>query len=162
MLLITTARKPSMEARTLCKRLRGFTHFPYVNRGKMSLEDVVNTAAELGCDHVMLVSDFKRRPGRLEILDLDLNATLSLFISVARLEKFKWLKKKRITVVGRSEVARRLYEAFGQNAMWVRGDGESLKKEGRVVFVDAQNTVLEFFDEGVQMILLKIRGAKLF
>lgn len=151
-----------METRTLCKRLRGFTHFPYVNRGKMSLEDVADTAAELGCDHILLVSDFKKRPGRLEIFDLDLNTTLSLFISVAKLEKFKWLKKKDLRVVGRSEVARRLCEAFGRRATWMKSEDGNLKKEGRVVFVDAQDTLLEFLDDGVTMILLKIHGVKLF
>ena len=69
--------------------------------------------------------------------------------------------KKEIRVVGSSEVARRLYEAFGRRATWTRGEDASLKGEGRVVFVDAQSTLLEFLDDGAPMILLKIHGVKL-
>jgi U3 small nucleolar ribonucleoprotein protein IMP4 len=61
-MLLTTSRKPGRKTRTLAKVLARYFNWRYVNRGKMSLEDIFSIS-----DDVAIISEIKGNPSLLKI-----------------------------------------------------------------------------------------------
>ncbi|RLE46457.1 MAG: rRNA maturation protein [Candidatus Methanomethylicota archaeon] len=61
-MLLTTSRKPSRKTRSLAKALARYLNWRYVNRGKMSLEDVF-----LLDKHVAIIEEVKGNPAVLKL-----------------------------------------------------------------------------------------------
>ncbi len=61
-MFITSSRKPSAKTRTLCKYLSRFTGASYVNRGKMGMQQLLESA---GAEPLILVGEYHGNPGEL-------------------------------------------------------------------------------------------------
>lgn len=68
-MLITTSRKPSQRTRSFCKSLASVLNVKNINRGKMSIRDVLVKSSELGYGMVMLVSEMKGNPNKIDFQD---------------------------------------------------------------------------------------------
>ncbi|MET1124482.1 MAG: rRNA maturation protein [Archaeoglobaceae archaeon] len=56
-MILTTSRKPSRRTRSLAKALARFANWRYVNRGKMSLEDIAKLSSDFA-----IISEIKGNP----------------------------------------------------------------------------------------------------
>ncbi|MBZ2165629.1 Brix domain-containing protein [Methanobacterium spitsbergense] len=65
-MLITTSRKPSQRTRSFCKGLVRVLNSSYINRGKMSIRDVLIKSSELGNNTIAVVSEMKGNPSRID------------------------------------------------------------------------------------------------
>ncbi len=81
-MLITTSRKPSQRTRTFCKSLVRVLNSRYVNRGKMSLRDVLIKSSEMGYNKTAVVSQMKANPSRIDFHGEDGELILSLDVTV--------------------------------------------------------------------------------
>jgi U3 small nucleolar ribonucleoprotein protein IMP4 len=81
-MLITTSRKPSQRTRSFCKSLVRVLNSSYINRGKMSIRDVLIKSSELGYDRVALVSEMKGNPNRIDFLDEEGEIIFSMDVTV--------------------------------------------------------------------------------
>jgi hypothetical protein len=72
MILITTSRKPGRKTRTFSRDLqRALPDSVYINRGKGSIEDVVELALARGYTRILIVGETKGNPSIIRTLELD-------------------------------------------------------------------------------------------
>lgn len=81
-MLISTSRKPSQKTRKFCKNLSHATGFPSVNRGKMSMRDLLLKTLELDECNLAIVNEIKGNPSRISFYSNDGEILLSLLIGV--------------------------------------------------------------------------------
>jgi rRNA maturation protein Rpf1 len=136
-MIITTARKPSSKTRTFCKHLGRFTGWEYVTRGKTSRE-------VLSGEPFLLVGEYKGNPGSLSFF-LNGISILSIYVSVSMDKEIHPGEKPVID--GDSPLA----IAFGKVTGLKAGD------VGRVISI---NDRIEFIDNSVSYIVMKIRSLR--
>ncbi len=92
-MFITTSRKPSQRTRTFARSLERVLNAKYINRGKMSLRDVLIKSDNLNFNRIIIISEMKGNPSKIEILNssgdslISLNATVSITSLSGRIEK---------------------------------------------------------------------------
>jgi U3 small nucleolar ribonucleoprotein protein IMP4 len=82
-MLITTSRKPSQRTRSFCKSLVRVLNSSYINRGKMSIRDVLIKSSELELAKIAVVSEMKGNPSKIDFYDEDGETILSLDVTVS-------------------------------------------------------------------------------
>ena len=85
-MFITTSRKPSGRTRSFCQSLSHALNAKYENRGKMSFRDVLVKASSSGFQKILVVSQIKGNPSRIEIYNADGKLLLFLKITAALLD----------------------------------------------------------------------------
>lgn len=85
-MFITTSRKPSGRTRSFCQSLSHTLNAKYENRGKMSFRDVLVKSTSLGFQKILIVSQIKGNPSKIEIYDADGKILLFLKITVSLLD----------------------------------------------------------------------------
>lgn len=81
-MLITTSRKPSQRTRSFCKSLANVLDVKSINRGKMSIRDVLVKSSELGSSKIMLVSEMKGNPNKIDFQDENGETLFSMDVTV--------------------------------------------------------------------------------
>ncbi len=81
-MLITTSRKPSQRTRSFCKSLVTVLNSSYINRGKMSIRDILIKSSELGFNKIAIISEMKGNPSRIDFQDAEGELILSLEVTV--------------------------------------------------------------------------------
>jgi len=81
-MLITTSRKPSQRTRSFCKSLVRVFYSSYINRGKMSIRDVLIKSSELDFDKIAVISELKGNPNRIDFYDLNGELIFSVELTV--------------------------------------------------------------------------------
>lgn len=97
-MLITTSRKPSKRTRSFCRSLNRVITSEYINRGKMSMRDVLIKASGLGCSRVALIHEFQGNPSKITVYDDKGNSLISLDINVAIPENRINLQNDQLTL----------------------------------------------------------------
>ena len=135
-MFITTSRKPSSRTRSFCQSLSHALNAKYENRGKMSFRDVLIKATSSGFQKILIVSQIKGNPSRIEIYDTDGKLLLFLKVTVALLDlkgkinsnylslrcEIDELKNPLIDILGIPESK----ENSNKNLIWVKeGEGEN-------------------------------------
>jgi len=154
-MLITTSRKPSQRTRTFARSLERALSANYVNRGKMSLRDVLLKSSELDSGRIVIISEMKANPSRIEILNRDGDSLLSADVTVStssssfKIEKDKLrlrcekedLKEKLVIILEippevetRSEASAVSDEAPNSNLLWIKKGKK--KSKAMVEFYD--------------------------
>lgn len=82
-MLITTSRKPSPRTRTFSRSLERVSNSKYINRGKMSIRDVLIKSSGLGFNQTAIVSEVKGNPSRIEFYSPDGDSIMSFDITVS-------------------------------------------------------------------------------
>jgi U3 small nucleolar ribonucleoprotein protein IMP4 len=71
-LLLTTSRRPTPRTRTFCRGLaRSIPNVVRINRGKLSLDGIVEKSLELNANHVIIVDRWKGGPGKIEFFKIE-------------------------------------------------------------------------------------------
>lgn len=78
-MLITSSRKPSAGTRTLCKHLASFFGCEYFNRGKMSMEEVLEASHDIP---LIVIGEYHGNPGSMLFYDSEGECVLSFYITV--------------------------------------------------------------------------------
>lgn len=81
-MLITTSRKPSQRTRSFCKSLANVLNVKNITRGKMSIRDVLVKSSELGSGKIMLVSEMKGNPNKIDFQDEKGDTLFSMDVTV--------------------------------------------------------------------------------
>ena len=68
-MLISTSRKPSQKTRKFCKNLSHTFNYPYTNRGKSSIHDLLVKAKQTDENGLILVYEIKGNPSKITFLD---------------------------------------------------------------------------------------------
>jgi U3 small nucleolar ribonucleoprotein protein IMP4 len=96
-MLITTSRKPSKRTRSFCKYLNRIFDSEYVNRGKMSMRDVILKLVASNYSHAVLVYEYNGNPSKITIFNKEGNELLSMTINMALPEERINIKKDELS-----------------------------------------------------------------
>jgi len=97
-MLITTSRKPSNQTRSFSRGLSKVFPSKYLNRGKMSIRDVLLNAHEFGSENIIIVSQIKGNPSRITFYNEKGESLLSLDITVAASKAGSRIEKNDLTM----------------------------------------------------------------
>ncbi|OPY24364.1 MAG: putative Brix domain-containing ribosomal biogenesis protein [Methanobacterium sp. PtaU1.Bin242] len=95
-MLITTSRKPSQRTRTFSRSLDRVFNSKYINRGKMSIRDVLIKSSTMGFNKTAVISEMKGNPSRIDIYSHDGDPILSLDITVSISSSRGRIKKDKL------------------------------------------------------------------
>ncbi|MDZ4172394.1 MAG: ribosomal biogenesis protein [Methanobacteriaceae archaeon] len=96
-MLITTSRKPSKRTRSFCKYLNRIFDSEYVNRGKMSMRDVILKLVASNYSYAVLVYEYNGNPSKITIFNKEGNELLSMTINIALPEERINIKKDQLS-----------------------------------------------------------------
>ncbi|MDI6645145.1 MAG: Brix domain-containing protein [Methanobacteriaceae archaeon] len=82
-MLITTSRKPSNRTRTFCQSLSRALNSRYINRGKMSMRNILLKVNELGFSNLLIISEKNGNPNTLTFYNHEGEQLIILEVSVA-------------------------------------------------------------------------------
>lgn len=97
-MLLTTSRKPSPRTRSFAGSLERILNSKYINRGKMSMRDVLLKSRASDHTKVAVISEMKGNPSRIEFFDLEGDLILSMDITVSNSLASGRIKKKDLRV----------------------------------------------------------------
>jgi U3 small nucleolar ribonucleoprotein protein IMP4 len=97
-MLITTSRKPSKRTRSFCRSLNRVLNSEYINRGKMSMRDVLLKASDLSCSRIALIHEYQGNPSKITFYDEEGNEIISLDVNVAIPENRINIQKDQLTL----------------------------------------------------------------
>ena len=116
--LQTTSRNPTNTMRTLCKDIScTFPNVERVNRGKLSIEGIIEKAIELNAEKVVIVDRFTEGTGKIQLFQV-----------------------KQSGLVGVPPII------HVRNVKFRRGFGESMHKENRINSIAIANSSKESFE----------------
>lgn len=70
--LLTTSRRPTERMRTLCRDIsHSFPNIVQINRGKLSIEGIIEKALEFNAEKVMVVDRWEGGLGKIEFFDAE-------------------------------------------------------------------------------------------
>lgn len=71
LILLTTSRKPTENIRTFCKDIaHTFSNVIRINRGKLSLEELVAKAREFNCEKMIIIERWKEGTAKVEFFEI--------------------------------------------------------------------------------------------
>ena len=95
-MLITTSRKPSSRTRSFARSLERVLNSKSINRGKMSIRDVILKAKALGHLKIAVISEMKGNPSRMDFYDSEGEIILSFAITVSNSIASGRIQKKKL------------------------------------------------------------------
>lgn len=95
-MLITTSRKPSPRTRSFVKSLERVFNSKSINRGKMSMRDVLLKSKVSGYTKTAVVSEMKGNPSRIDLYDPEGEVNLSFDVTVSNSLASGRIQKKKL------------------------------------------------------------------
>lgn len=95
-MLITTSRKPSPRTRSFARSLERVSGSKYINRGKMSMRDVLIKSRASGHQKTAVISEVKGNPSRIEFYGSEGELLLSMDITTSNSMGPSKIKKKKL------------------------------------------------------------------
>jgi len=122
-ILLTTSRNPTPRIRTFCNELsRTMPNLVYVNRGKMSADEVAEKALDYEADRAVIVDRWHGGPGDIKLFKVEESGLISFppNVHVARIRLQKEFEAARVVpadsivvdALGRRELLLRLSSAL--------------------------------------------------
>jgi len=152
--ILTTSRKPSRKTRSLAKALSRFMNWRYVQRGKMSLEDVFSMLNE--GEKLAILSEVKGNPAILRILDSNGKEILWMRFNVSNIVKVK-MDDSPVVFLGRSPFDPLLLGAIPQNEAGLKFSRKMEFKKRVVVRRDEEWITFEFWFEDVLVFKMRVK-----
>ena len=140
-MLITTSRKPSQRTRSFCKDLNRVTNSEYVNRGKMSLRNVLLKSFELGPTKTAVISEVKGNPSRIDFYDEKGDPLISLDVTVSTSTSRERMKKNDLTLRCEFSDLKKLVEVFEIPESQLKNENTLLIRKGDT----ERKAVIEFY-----------------
>ncbi|MCX8204087.1 MAG: hypothetical protein N3H31_00235 [Candidatus Nezhaarchaeota archaeon] len=115
-IFITTSHRPTRRVRSFCKELSVvLPGSVYVNRGKMSLNEVMLEASAKDMSHVLVVNVRKGNPGRLDLYRTEANELVASLVCLGtKLVREMGMHPQRLTKAAVAIEAERELEALGK------------------------------------------------
>jgi U3 small nucleolar ribonucleoprotein protein IMP4 len=143
-MLITTSRKPSARTRSFSRSLNRILKSKYINRGKMSIRDVLLKSYELGLEKIAIISEIKGNPNKIDFYNVGGERVLTLDIRVALPKSKVILKKDELSI--RCEV-----RGLRENIIEAFSIPEDLKADSNLILVrrgrEKAKAIIEIYDE---------------
>ncbi len=153
-MILTTSRKPSRRTRSLAKALARFMNWRYVQRGKMSLDDLFSMLNPN--ENLAIIHEVKGNPAILRIIDRRGRELLYIRFNVSNVVKVK-MDDSPVVFVGKAPFDPLLLGAIPQNEAGLRFARKIEAK--KVVYVRREGDwiTLEFRYEDVTVFRMRIR-----
>ncbi|WP_290899181.1 rRNA maturation protein [Ferroglobus sp.] len=150
-MILTTSRDPSRRTRRFAKVLARFMNWRYVQRGKMSLEDLFSNLTE----NLVMITEIKANPAFLKIYDRSGKELLSLRINVGEIKKVK-MNDDFVVFIGDPP--------FDPLLLGAMPKGKAAEKFVRKVetkkVVKVRDNVLDFLYDGKPILRIKVLGVR--
>lgn len=155
-MLITTSRKPSAKTKTLCKLLSRIAGGRCIQRGKMGMQELVESA-EGG--QLIVVGEYHGNPGELAFHDENGKLLFSVRFSESYskdLESY-WFPELEPVLTGKGEIAEALEEFFH----FERVEEDKIEQlPVRSILIAVGEKEIDFKGDGKSLFKLNLRGFK--
>jgi len=147
-MILTTSRKPSKKTRRLAKVLARFMNWKYLNRGKMSLDELTTF------NKIAIIEEIKGNPAILKIYQNGKN-TLKIRFNVSNINKIK-MDDSPVFFIGKPPFSPMLLEAVPQTKAGLKLFRKIDAK--KKIFVKHKNydTILIFNYKDVELFRMKL------
>lgn len=155
-MLITTSRKPSAKTRTLCKLLSRVASGRCIARGKMGMQELVESA---GGGALVVIGEYHGNPGELSFFDKAGKFLFSLRFAdwySKEIESY-WFPDVQSVLTGKGEIA----EAFESFFHFQRIESDKIDQlPARSVLIAVGEKEIDFRGDEKSLFKLNIRGFK--
>jgi U3 small nucleolar ribonucleoprotein protein IMP4 len=155
-MLITSSRKPSAKTRTLCKLLSRFIAGSCITRGKMGMQELLESAQG---GPLIVVGEYHGNPGELSFYD----ENGKLLFSLRFVDRYSqeidsyWFADVEPVIMGHGEIA----DAFESFFHFQRVENDKIDQlPSRSTLIAAGEKDIDFMGSGMSLFKLNIRGFK--
>jgi len=152
--ILTTSRKPSRRTRRLAKVLARFMNWRYVQRGKLSLEELYSMLNKN--ENLAIIEEVKGNPAILKIVHPERGELLRIRFNVSNVVKIK-MDDSPVVFVGKAPFDPLLLGALPQNEAGLRLARKIDSKKKVYVRKDEEWITLEFWYEDILIFKIKIK-----
>ncbi len=153
-MILTTSRKPSRRTRSLAKALARFMNWRYVQRGKLSLDELYSM---LGKNETLaIIEEVKGNPAILKIIHPKRGEILKIRFNVSNVMKVK-MDDSPVVFIGKAPFDPLLLGALPQSEAGLKLARKMDSKKKVYVKRDEEWITLEFRYEDVTVFKMKIK-----
>jgi len=152
--ILTTSRKPSRRTRSLAKALARFMNWRYVQRGKLSLEELYSMLGKN--ENLAIIEEVKGNPAILKIVHPEKGEILKIRFNVSNIVKVK-MDDSPVVFVGKAPFDPLLLGALPQNYAGLKLARKIDPKKKVYVKRDEEWITLEFRYEDVTVFKMRIK-----
>ncbi len=152
-MILTTSRDPSRRTRSFAKVLARFMNWRYVQRGKMSLEDLFENLTE----NLVMITEIKANPAFLRIYDKSGKEIASIRINVGEIRKEK-MNDDFVVFIGNPPFDPLLLGAMPKNEAAEKFIRKVETK--KIVKVLKDGSTLDFLYDGKRVLRVKVLGVR--
>ncbi len=153
-MILTTSRKPSRRTRRLAKVLAWFMNWRYVQRGKLSLEELYSMLNKN--ENLAIIEEVKGNPAILKIVHPEKGELLRIRFNVSNVVKIK-MDDSPVVFVGKAPFDPLLLGALPQSEAGLKLARKIDSKKRVYVRRDEEWITLEFWYEDVLIFKMKIK-----
>ncbi len=153
-MILTTSRKPSRRTRSLAKALARFMNWRYVQRGKLSLEELYSMLGKN--ENLAIIEEVKGNPAILKIVHPEKGEILKIRFNVSNIVKVK-MDDSPVVFVGKAPFDPILLGALPQNYAGLKLARKIDPKKKVYVKRDEEWITLEFRYEDVMVFKMRIK-----
>ena len=153
-MILTTSRKPSRRTRSLAKALARFMNWRYVQRGKLSLEELYSMLGKN--ENLAIIEEVKGNPAILKIVHPEKGEILKIRFNVSNIVKVK-MDDSPVVFVGKAPFDPLLLGALPQNYAGLKLARKIDPKKKVYVKRDEEWITLEFRYEDVTVFKMRIK-----
>ncbi len=153
-MILTTSRKPSRRTRRLAKVLARFMNWRYVQRGKLSLEELYSMLNKN--ENLAIIEEVKGNPAILKIVHPERGELLRIRFNVSNVVKIK-MDDSPVVFVGKAPFDPLLLGALPQNEAGLRLARKIDSKKKVYVRKDEEWITLEFWYEDILIFKMKVK-----
>jgi U3 small nucleolar ribonucleoprotein protein IMP4 len=155
-MLVTSSRKPSAKTRTLCKLLSRFTAGRCIKRGKMGMQELLESSQG---GPLIVVGEYHGNPGELSFYDEMGKLLFSLRFADRYSEEIDsfWFPDIEPALTGQGEIA----DAFESFFHIQRVEGDKINQlPSRSTLIVVGEKDIDFVGDGKSLFKLNIKGFK--
>ncbi len=153
-MILTTSRKPSRRTRSLAKALARFMNWRYVQRGKLSLDELYSMLGRN--ESLAIIEEVKGNPAILKIIHPERGEILKIRFNVSNVVKVK-MDDSPVVFIGKAPFDPLLLGALPQNEAGLKLARKMDPKKKVYVKRDEEWITLEFRYEDVTVFKMKIK-----
>lgn len=167
-MLITTSRKPSPRTRSFTRSLERVSNSKYINRGKMSMRDVLLKSRDIGYSKIAVISETKGNPSRIEFYNIDGDSLIKIDITVTNSLASGRIRKKKLHLrwelnQSKSDLKEKIISIIGipeDHVEQIKTGNTTLKEEikqyrnSNLILLKEENSgrcMVEFYDQDGQI-----------
>jgi U3 small nucleolar ribonucleoprotein protein IMP4 len=151
-MILTTSRKPSRKTRRLAKVLARFMNWDYLNRGKLSIDEIFEI---LENENLAIINEIKGNPAFLTIFSPRKEILLRLRFNVGDVNKLK-MEREAVVFRGHPPFDPLILGAMPQNKAGLKLTRKMDWKKEVIVKRSDEAYILKFIYEGKPVLNLRV------